>query len=183
MNKIIELVGAPAVGKSSLLDCLSKTRSDIRFLSFSQLIYDFLKTKSDNSENYSARLEEAIHFGMDYVIQKQPVVLATHTVYKNSNGSFEFRVESEMFLKPCAYIHLIAKPEEIFRRISLDNELKRRTRRYNLEEIKMIQSFSRIITEKIAKFSGSDYWEIDNSTPDNEKVVARLNELIRNYIK
>lgn len=188
-NKIIQVVGVPGSGKNYLMDRLIQKDTKRKYISFSQIMMQSTKSlgrnvNEDEFRNLDRELrEKMVKASLEFVLTNQPIVLSTHTIYKNERGLFEINYDSEFILRCKGYIHLISPIEQIIDRVRKDHKSGSRKRIYSVGEVDFMQKISVEVTRQLAEKVRSKFFIIENNGENKiEDAVDKMYSIIDNLI-
>jgi len=186
-NKIIQIIGVPGSGKDRLTEALAG-EVKTNYMNFSSIMADCagqlsINLESQDFESLDRKIRDKIVAdSLDFVIKNQPIIINTHTVYRNKHGLLEINYASEFVLNPLAYIHLFSPPEHIVGRIRKDNQSEKRTRNYHTHEISLMQDLSIYSTKRIAELIGSKFFLLRNYDGDISETVRAGRSIIESLL-
>ncbi len=160
-NRIIEMIGVPGVGKDRIMHELRTEHNGIKAISFSSIAaLVSARTMKDNATTCNVN---EIKEGVKFMLDNQPLIVSTHTIYRTRTGAYEFEIGSEYQIRPSAYIHVISDPDTIMQRINKDNKSGDRKREFGRQEITLMQDISIAVTQILSKELGVLYYNVLNN--------------------
>lgn len=182
-NKIVQLIGIPGSGKDSVGPAIANG-SGATYINFSTVMANCAQTNgvdlaSTEFEHLDRTTREKIVTdSLAFVKDNQPIVVNTHTVYRNKEGLFEINYASEFVLDCMAYIHMFSPAEQIARRIAADNSSGRRKRSFHLEELRFMQDISIYATRRITDLLGSQFFLLPNHDGTLEETIYQGRKIV-----
>ncbi len=155
------MVGVPGVGKDRIMQELRIEHMDVRAMSFSTIAA--LTSPRPTQDKATIYNKEEIKKGVRFMLDNQPIIVSTHTIYKTRTKAFEFEIESEYKIRPSAYIHVVSDPDTIMHRIKEDNKKGDRKRKFCIQEIKLMQDISIAVTQILSMELGASYYSVFNN--------------------
>src|SRR3989344_3670636 len=178
MNKIIQLVGIPASGKSYLLGLCSERDifGGLNYIEFGNELKDLL-VKAQNREEPD--VERAVRDLIDDIVKdRQPAIFTSHAVFYNDRG-FTYNADLELYTRSAGYVHLYSDPETILNRRIKDEKMGVKFR--NMEDLEFIAMHQRVslqVVQDMANQIGANFMSIENESGYEETNLAKIRDFV-----
>lgn len=186
MNQLIVVTGVSCSGKDFLLEKIKPLLPrEIEVVSFGEELYRTVSaTQAVGQSRDQLRkvgyefLKKPVQDLVGRIIERQPLVLNTHTVF-NARGDLIFTLTTQYRLLPKSYIHVSAPVEEIVERRS---QRERWGEQDSERQIEFHQDLSAFVTARIARDLGSSFVQLwnhrDNLETNLELLQRELSTLL-----